>query len=110
MEGEHVLIIAGSFEVAPERRDEFIASRSASMTASRAENGCLEYVFAADPLVPGRVVLYERWESKEDLAAHLASQKAAREAAAASSAPAGVPVLASEIAQYEISVVGALGS
>jgi quinol monooxygenase YgiN len=105
-----VLIIAGSFEVAPERRDEFIASRVGTMTTSRSEPGCLEYVFAADPLVLGRVVLYERWESKEDLAAHLAGQKAAREAAAAEGGEPAVPVLASEITQFEIATVGALGS
>jgi quinol monooxygenase YgiN len=103
-----MLIVAGSFEVAPERRDEFIASRTESMPTSRAEAGCDEYVLAADPLVPGRVVLYERWESKETLAAHLAAMRAARAAAGDTASP--VPVLASEIVQYEISVVGALGS
>ena len=34
------------------------------MRTSRAEAGCLEYTFSADPLEPGRVVLFERWESQ----------------------------------------------
>ena len=35
------------------------------------EVGCLEYVFAADPLDPSRVVLSERWESMDLLQQHL---------------------------------------
>ena len=45
------------------------------MRTSRAEQGCLEYTFAADPLDSGRVVLFERWESQEALDAHLAAQR-----------------------------------
>lgn len=102
-----MLVVAGSFEVDPDRRDEFVQSRVEAMTTSRREPGCLEYVFAPDPVVPGRVVLYERWESKEALGAHLAAMQANR--AAAGPAPEGVPVLASEIAQYEIGAVSSLG-
>jgi hypothetical protein len=41
------------------------------MRASRAEAGCLEYTFSADPIEPHRVLLFERWESQADLDAHL---------------------------------------
>ena len=43
------------------------------MRTSRGEDGCLEYTFAADPLEPGRVVLFERWESQAALDVHLAA-------------------------------------
>ena len=99
-----MLIIAGSFEVAPERRDEFIAGREDGMRRSQAEPGCIEYVFTADPLVPGRVHLFERWESKEHLATHLAGLQSAPSPAD------GVPVLSVEVLQYEISAVGPVGS
>ena len=46
------------------------------MRNSRAEAGCLEYTFAADPIDPSRVVLFERWESQEALDAHLAAIRA----------------------------------
>jgi quinol monooxygenase YgiN len=99
-----MLIVAGSFEVAPERRAEFIAGREDGMRRSQAEPGCIEYVFTADPLVPSRVHLFERWESKEHLATHLAGLQSA-------SAPAdAVPVLSAEVLQYEISAVGPVGS
>jgi quinol monooxygenase YgiN len=67
-----VVIVAGNFEVDPEQRDAFLAGRFDRMRTSRAEPGCLEYTFSADPLDPGRVLLYERWARQEDLDAHLA--------------------------------------
>jgi quinol monooxygenase YgiN len=66
-----VVIVGGEFVVEPDQREEFIAGRGDAMLRSRAEPGCLEYTFAADPLVAGRVVLYERWESQEHLDVHL---------------------------------------
>jgi quinol monooxygenase YgiN len=99
-----MLIIAGTFEVDPARREEFLASREAGMRESRAESGCIDYVLSADPLEPGRVYLFERWESKEHLAPHLAR------AGSRTPDPDAVPVLASELLQYEISTVGPIGS
>lgn len=104
-----MLVVAGSFQVDPARRDEFIESRKEAMTTSRAEKGCHEYIFAPDPIDPGRAILFERWESKEDLAAHLAGMRARREAAG-DSAPAQVPTISSDVQQYEISGTGSVGS
>jgi quinol monooxygenase YgiN len=67
-----VVIVAGVFAIDPDQREAFLASRMDRMRTSRAERGCLEYTFSADPLDPGRVLLYERWASQEDLDAHLA--------------------------------------
>ena len=101
-----MLIIAGTFEVDPARRDEFIAQKEAGMRESRAEAGCVHYVLSADPLEPGRVYLFEKWESKEHLAPHLARLSAP----SAAPDPAAVPVLAADLQQYEIASVGAIGS
>jgi quinol monooxygenase YgiN len=101
-----MLIVAGTMEVAPERREEFIAGREAGMRRSQAEPGCIEYVFTADPLVPGLVHLFERWESKEHLATHLEGIRSAEQPAGADA----VPVLSAEVLQYEISAVGPVGS
>lgn len=65
------VIVQGVFVVNPGERDRFIDASIDGMRASRAEAGCLEYVFAADPLDPARVVLSERWESMELLQEHL---------------------------------------
>jgi quinol monooxygenase YgiN len=71
-EEARVVIVAGTFEVEPEQRDAFLTGKFDRMRASRVERGCLEYTFSADPLDPGRVLLFERWASQEDLDAHLA--------------------------------------
>jgi quinol monooxygenase YgiN len=106
-----MLIITGTFEVAPEDRDAFLAGREEGMRTSRAEHGCLDYVFAADPLVPGRVILFEQWESEEDLAAHAAAMRVARESAPPRPADAPRPpkVLSSSITKHVIASSGPLG-
>ncbi|HEX3563975.1 MAG TPA: putative quinol monooxygenase [Acidimicrobiales bacterium] len=70
-----MVIVSGVFEVDPSERDEYLAGRVDAMTRSRAEDGCLEYVFAGDPVDTGRVVLYERWASQAALDAHLAGMR-----------------------------------
>jgi quinol monooxygenase YgiN len=68
-----MVIVMGSFEMDPAERQEFLSSREPMMRTSRAEAGCEEYTFAADPLDPRRAVLTERWESQGHLDAHLAA-------------------------------------
>ena len=50
------VIVQGMFVVEPGERDRFIEASIEGMRASRAEAGCLEYVFASDPLDPHREV------------------------------------------------------
>jgi quinol monooxygenase YgiN len=82
-----VVIVGGSFEVDPEKRAEFLARRHDTMRKSRAEPGCLEYTFSADPLDPSRVVLFERWMSQEALDAHLSALRAEPEPSRTEVAP-----------------------
>jgi quinol monooxygenase YgiN len=65
------VIVVGTFEVDPARRDEFLASRLEAMTWARAEPGCVTYVLSADPIEPDLVHLLERWENKACLDDHL---------------------------------------
>lgn len=71
-----MVIVTGSLEVDPNQREAFLASKMEAMRATRAETGCLEYTFSADPLQPGRVLLLERWASEKDLGAHVAAARA----------------------------------
>jgi quinol monooxygenase YgiN len=66
-----VIIVGGNFTIEGGRRDEFIAERLEAMKVSRAEAGCLEYAFCADPIEADRVILFERWETQDALDAHL---------------------------------------
>lgn len=71
-----MIIVSGEFTLEPEQRDAFIVSRHDAMRNSRAEAGCIEYTFSADPLDPGRVLLFERWESQAALDAHVSAMRA----------------------------------
>ena len=90
-----MVIVGGSFELEPTERDEFLASRVDMMRASRAEPGCIEYTFSADPVDPRRVVLFERWESQDELDAHLANL-------GVRDSPRGVAPLTSSIVIYDV--------
>jgi quinol monooxygenase YgiN len=103
-----MLIVAGTFEVDPAERDTFLKGREEAMRNSRAEPGCLDYVFSADPLEPGRVMLFERWESKEALAAHLEAMRASR--GSSPGGGGGRPQGAVNVVQYEVSGSGPVGS
>lgn len=103
-----MLIVAGSIEVDPAERDAFLKGREEGMRSSRAEPGCLEYVFSADPLEPGRVVLFERWESKEALAAHL--ERMGMRRGSGPGGGGGAPPGPRSVVQYEVSGTGPVGS
>jgi quinol monooxygenase YgiN len=98
-----MVIVGGAFEVDPSERDAFIAGRIDSIRRSRAEPGCIEYVIAADPVDPGRAVLFERWESQADLDAHVAGLSQAP-ASQSSVAPTSVT-----IAVYDVTGERSLG-
>jgi quinol monooxygenase YgiN len=61
-------------------------------------------VFSADPLEPGLVYLFERWESKEALAAHVAGMQTRPRAAD------DIPSVVRELLQYDIASSGPIGS
>jgi len=65
-----MLIIAGTLDVAPEQRDQVLALAEPLMLATHDEAGNHEYVFSADPLVPGRIRIFEIWESDDNLSTH----------------------------------------
>ena len=93
-----MLIVGGWFEVDPAERDAFVAQRIEAMQTSRAEHGCIEYVIAADPVDPGRAVLYERWESQADLDAHGARMRSAPRPDGPSVAPTAMSIMVYDVA------------
>ncbi len=72
-----MLIVAGHFVLDAAERDEFVASKVESMTATRTEPGCLEYVMSADPVDPTRVMLFERWADQASFDGHMEVIKSA---------------------------------
>jgi quinol monooxygenase YgiN len=104
-----MVIVQGVFRVNPSERERFLAQSADNMRASRADQGCLEYVLAADPLDPERVILSERWESTDDLNQHGKAVAARRKEAQASGADLGLAPLSTEITVYEVASSRPLG-
>ncbi|MGI0151898.1 MAG: putative quinol monooxygenase [Thermoplasmata archaeon] len=99
-----MLIVAGHFDVDPAEREKFIAERDEAMRKSRAEEGCHVYAMSPDPLDAGRVLLFERWESKEALRQHL-------EGLRSSPRPTSeIKMHGVEVLQYEVGEAGPVGS
>ncbi|GAA2102471.1 antibiotic biosynthesis monooxygenase [Streptomyces albiaxialis] len=61
------VIVAGAVYVAPEERDRFVAGHQEIVARARAHPGCLDVSISPDPLDPGRVNIYEYWDSVETL-------------------------------------------
>ena len=62
-----MIIVAGWLRVAEDDRDRYLAGVAEVTGQARRAPGCLDFVQAPDPLVPGRIVVHERWESDADL-------------------------------------------
>lgn len=63
-----MLIIAGWLEVDRDDRDRYVNDCRTVVEQARRAPGCLDFTITADPLEPGRVNVYERWESDAELA------------------------------------------
>ena len=65
-------LIAGTVEIDAEKRGAALADAAALMANTRAQSGCVHYVWSAAPTSPTRIYVFENWDTTEDLAAHLA--------------------------------------
>lgn len=65
-----MIIIAGSLDFDPGQREEALSASADLVLATRQQVGCLDYVWSPDPVVPGRVYVFERWEDEGALKAH----------------------------------------
>ena len=67
-----MIVIAGWIDVDPggPRRARSRPASTCSGRRATTSPGCLAYVFAADPVVDGRIHIYEQWATPADLDAH----------------------------------------
>jgi quinol monooxygenase YgiN len=68
-----MLLIVGTFRLPPARLLPARAAMARMIEASRAEDGCNEYVYAEDVLEPGLVHVKELWRDQAALDRHFAS-------------------------------------
>ena len=68
-----MLLVIGTVRLPPEKLLAARADILAMISASRAEEGCLEYCYAEDVLEPDLIHVKEIWTSREALRDHFAS-------------------------------------
>lgn len=65
-----MLIVAGTIQIAPDQMDLAIEAIGPMCEATRAEDGCEDYVFTINPHAPGQLRIFERWVDASALEAH----------------------------------------
>ena len=59
-----MVIVAGHITVEPQQRESYLAGCVSVVERARGAAGCLDFAITADPIDPGRVNIFERWESQ----------------------------------------------
>ena len=62
--GAPMVIVAGHITVEPQQRESYLAGCVSVVEQARGTTGCLDFAITADLIDPGRVNVFERWESQ----------------------------------------------
>ncbi|WP_408589158.1 putative quinol monooxygenase [Novosphingobium sp.] len=65
-----MIIVMGSFRLPPEQVEAARPLAEKVVTATRAEDGCIEYAYAQDLFDPGLFRISEKWRDRAALDAH----------------------------------------
>ena len=92
-----MIIVSGWLRVDEDARGEYLAGCEQVVRLAREAPGCLDFALSADLLDPGRINVYERWESGEAVEAFRGTGPDAGRTATIRDA---------EVLRYEISATG----
>lgn len=62
-----MIIVAGHLTVDPSERDSYLAGCVGVVEQARRAPGCLDFTISADLIEPGRINIFERWTSQQDV-------------------------------------------
>lgn len=65
------ILVTGTIDFDPAKRDKAIEVVTTCMEATRAEEGCESYAFSGDLNDPGRFYVSEQWASQEAMDTHM---------------------------------------
>ncbi|MEM8936598.1 MAG: antibiotic biosynthesis monooxygenase [Pseudomonadota bacterium] len=68
------ILIAGTVDVAEDKREKALIDAEPYIQAALAEPGCVAYSWAPDPFNPQRIHVFEEWTGEKELAYHLGAQ------------------------------------
>ncbi|MEM7217646.1 MAG: putative quinol monooxygenase [Pseudomonadota bacterium] len=64
------IIISGTIDMPPDNVMPALEAARELILGAQDEAGCLDYDWCPDPVNPGRIRVFERWDSEAALAAH----------------------------------------
>jgi quinol monooxygenase YgiN len=88
-----VVIVAGHVMVDPQDRDDYLSGCVEVVRQARRAPGCLDFALSADLLEPGRVNIFERWESQSAVEAFRGSGPSDEQGAA---------IRAASVTEYDV--------
>ncbi|MGY1698135.1 putative quinol monooxygenase [Geodermatophilus sp. SYSU D00766] len=91
-----MLVVAGHVDVDPAHRDSYLSGCVAVVEQARRSTGCLDFALSPDLIDPGRVNVYERWESRDAVEAFRGSGPGEDQSAA---------MLSASVAEYDVADV-----
>jgi quinol monooxygenase YgiN len=91
-----VIIVAGHLLVDSEQRDSYLAGCVSVVEQARRAAGCLDFTITADLVDPGRIDVFERWESREAVEAFRGGGPSEEQSAA---------MLSASVAEYDVADV-----
>ena len=88
-----MVIVAGHLVVDPQQRDAYVSDCVEVVRQARRAAGCIDFAISADPVEPGRVNIFERWESQAAVEAFRGSGPSDEQGAA---------IVAASVAEYDV--------
>ena len=88
-----MVIVAGHITVVPAQRDSYLAGCVSVVEQARDATGCLDFAISADLVDPGRINVFERWDSQAAVDAFRGSGP---------SHDQGEAMLAASVAEYDV--------
>jgi quinol monooxygenase YgiN len=88
-----MVIVAGHITVEAQQRESYLAGCVSVVERARGAAGCLDFAITVDPIDPGRVNVFERWESQAALETFRGSGAGNEQ---------GALMLSASVAEYDI--------
>jgi quinol monooxygenase YgiN len=94
-----MVIVAGQLFVDPARRERYLAGCAEVVERARRAPGCLDFAIAADLIDPGRINIFERWQTQEAVESFRGSGPGEEQSAA---------IRAASVAEYDVADIRSL--
>ncbi|MCK9923924.1 antibiotic biosynthesis monooxygenase [Frankia sp. AgPm24] len=88
-----MVIVAGHLVVASDQREGYLAGCVRVVEQARSAPGCLDFSITADLVDPGRINIFERWETQADVEAFRGSGP---------SDDQGAAMLSASVVEYDV--------